>query len=187
MKPVGDTSRDGLTINGYLTLPAGKDAKSLPVVIHPHGGPWARNVWGYNPEVQFLASRGYAVLQMNFRGSTGYGRKLWEGSFRQWGRAMQDDITDDVQWLIKQGIADPKRVAIYGGSYGSYTTLAEVTPDLYAAAVDYMGVSNIFAFMKTIPPLWEPMRDLVYEMVRNPENDKDLLQAVSPIFLAVQI
>ena len=187
MKPVRYTSRDGLTINGYLTLPAGKEANSLPVVINPHGGPWARNVWGYNPEVQFLASRGYAVLQMNFRGSTGYGRKLWEASFRQRGRAMQDDVTDGVQWLMKEGIADPKRVAIYGGSYGSYATLAEVTRDLYAAAVDYVGVSNIFTFMKTIPPLWEPMRDMVYEMVGNPESDKDLLQAVSPIFLAEQI
>ena len=100
---------------------------------------------------------------------------------------MQDDVTDGVQWLMKEGIADPKRVAIYGGSYGSYATLAEVTPDLYAAAVDYVGVSNIFTFMKTIPPLWEPMRDMVYEMVGNPESDKDLLQAVSPIFLAKQI
>ena len=189
MKPVSYTSRDGLTINGYLTLPAGKEAKNLPVVINPHGGPWARDVWGYNPEVQFLASRGYAVLQMNFRGSTGYGRKFWEASFRQWGRAMQDDITDGVQWLIKEGIADPKRVAIYGGSYGGYATLAGVTltPDLYAAAVDYVGVSNMFTFMKTIPPYWEPMRDMFYEMVGNPEKDKDFLQAVSPIFLAGKI
>ncbi len=189
MKPVSYKSRDGLTINGYLTLPQGKDAKNLPVVINPHGGPWARDVWGYNSEVQFLANRGYAVLQMNFRGSTGYGRKFWEASFRQWGRTMQDDITDGVQWLIKEGIADPKRVAIYGGSYGGYATLAGVTltPDLYAAAVDYVGVSNMFTFMKTIPPYWEPLRDMFYEMVGNPEKDKDFLQAVSPIFLAEKI
>ena len=126
MKPVEYKSRDGLTIHGYLTLPLGREAKNLPVVINPHGGPWYRDTWGFNPEVQFLANRGYAVLQMNFRGSTGYGRKFWEASFKQWGQAMQDDITDGVQWLIKQGIADPKRVAIYGGSYGGYATLAGV-------------------------------------------------------------
>ncbi len=124
MKPIEYKSRDGLTIHGYLTLPLGREAKNLPVVINPHGGPWYRDTWGFNPEVQFLANRGYAVLQMNFRGSTGYGRKFWEASFKQWGQKMQDDITDGVQWLIKQGIADPKRVAIYGGSYGGYATLA---------------------------------------------------------------
>ena len=189
MKPVTYKSRDGLTINGYLTLPAGVEAKNLPVVINPHGGPWARDVWGYNPEVQLLANRGYAVLQMNFRGSTGYGRKFWEASFRQWGRAMQDDITDGVQWLIKEGVADPKRVAIYGGSYGGYATLAGVTltPDLYAAAVNYVGVSNMFTFMKTIPPYWEPLREMFYEMVGNPEKDEAYLRAVSPVFLVDKI
>lgn len=124
MKPIEYKSRDGLTINGYLTLPKGVAAKNLPVVVNPHGGPWYRDTWTYNPEVQFLANRGYAVLQINFRGSTGYGRKFWEASFKQWGRAMQNDITDGVQYLIKQGIADPKRVGIYGGSYGGYATLA---------------------------------------------------------------
>ena len=137
------------------------------MVVNPHGGPWSRDTWGFNPEVQFLANRGYAVLQMNFRGSTGYGRKFWEASFKQWGQTMQDDITDGVQWLIKQGIADPKRVAIYGGSYGGYATLAGVTftPDLYAAAVDYVGVANMFTFMKTIPPYWKPFLDMFHEMV----------------------
>ncbi len=137
MKPIEFTSRDGQTIHGYLTLPLGRDPKNLPVVVNPHGGPWARDTWGYNPEVQFLANRDYAVLQITFRGSTGYGRKFWEASFKEWGKPMQDDITDGVQWLIKQGIADPKKVAIYGGSYGGYATLAGVTftPDLYAAAV----------------------------------------------------
>ena len=184
MKPVSYKSRDGLTIHGYLPLPVGKEARNLPVVVNPHGGPWARDVWGYNAEVQFLANRGYAVFQMNFRGSTGYGRKFWEASFRQWGRTMQDDITDGVQWLIKEGIADPKRVAIYGASYGGYATLAGVTltPDLYAAAVNYVGVSNMFTFMKTIPPYWEPLREMFYEMVGNPEKDKEFLQAVSPVF-----
>jgi dipeptidyl aminopeptidase/acylaminoacyl peptidase len=114
------------------------------------GGPWARDTWGYNPEVQFLANRGYALLQVNFRGSTGYGRKFWESSFKQWGRTMQNDISDGVQWLVDQGIADRKRVAIYGGSYGGYATLAGVTftPNLYAAAVDYVGVSNLFTFLQ---------------------------------------
>ncbi len=189
MKPISYTSRDGLTINGYLTLPKGVAAKNLPVVINPHGGPWARDAWRFNPEVQFLANRGYAVFQMNFRGSTGYGRKFWEASFKQWGKTMQDDVTDGVQWLIKEGIADPKRVAIYGGSYGGYTTLAGIafTPDLYAAAVDYVGVSNLFTFMNTIPPYWKPFLDMFQEMVGDPVKDKDLLAATSPALHADKI
>ena len=189
MKPVSYKSRDGLTINGYLTLPKGVAAKNLPVVVNPHGGPWARDQWRFNPEVQFLANRGYAVFQMNFRGSTGYGRKFWEASFKQWGKTMQDDVTDGVQWLIKEGIADPKRVAIYGGSYGGYTTLAGITftPDLYAAAVDYVGVSNLFTFMGTIPPYWKPYLEMLHEMVGHPENDKALLTATSPVFHADKI
>ena len=184
MKPVTYTSRDGLKINGYLTLPKGREAKNLPVIVNPHGGPWARDSWGFNPEVQFLANRGFAVFQMNFRGSTGYGRTFWEKSFKQWGRAMQDDITDGVQWLVKEGIADPRRVGIYGGSYGGYATLSGVTftPDLYAAAVDYVGVANLFTFMKTIPPYWAPFLKMMQEMVGDPEKDKDLLTASSPVF-----
>jgi dipeptidyl aminopeptidase/acylaminoacyl peptidase len=184
MKPIKYVSRDGLTINGYLTLPKGVDAKNLPVVVNPHGGPWARDNWGFNPEVQFLANRGYAVLQMNFRGSVGYGREFWEKSFKQWGKAMQDDITDGVNWLINEGIADSKRVAIYGASYGGYATLAGITftPDLYTCAVDYVGVSNLFTFMKTIPPYWKPYLDMMYEMVGDPEKDKELMTAASPVF-----
>ncbi len=184
MKPIKYQSRDGLTIHGYLTLPKGVPARNLPVVVNPHGGPWYRDQWGYNPEVQFLANRGYAVLQVNFRGSVGYGRKFWEASFKQWGKAMQDDITDGVQWLIKQGIADPKRIGIYGGSYGGYATLAGLvfTPDLYAAGVDYVGVSNLFTFMKSIPPYWKPYLEMIYEMVGHPEKEKDLLTAASPVF-----
>jgi dipeptidyl aminopeptidase/acylaminoacyl peptidase len=183
MKPIKYTSRDGLVINGYLTLPKGSSGKNLPVVVNPHGGPWARDVWRFNPEVQFLANRGYAVFQMNFRGSTGYGRKFWQASFKQWGKTMQDDVTDGVQWLVKEGIADPKRVAIYGGSYGGYTTLAGITftPDLYAAAVDYVGVSNLFTFMKTIPPYWKPYLEMFAEMVGDAEKDKDLLASASPV------
>ena len=185
--PIEYKSRDGLTIQGYLTLPKGytkKTAKNLPVVVNPHGGPWARDGWGFNPEIQFLANRGYAVLQMNFRGSTGYGREFFEASFKKWGREMQDDITDGTNWLIEQGIADPKRIAIYGGSYGGYATLMGLVkePDLYACGVDYVGVSNMFTFMKTIPPYWEPMLEMMYEMVGNPTADSLMLREVSPVF-----
>ncbi len=185
--PITYDARDGLTINGYLTLPKGYDmntAKNLPVVINPHGGPWARDDWGFNPEIQFLANRGYAVLQMNFRGSVGYGRRFWEASFKKWGREMQDDITDGTKWLIDQGIADKDRIAIYGGSYGGYATLMGLVkePDLYAAGVDYVGVSNMFTFMKTIPPYWEPMLQMMYEMVGDVEADSVMLKEVSPVF-----
>ncbi len=184
MKPISYKTRDGLTIHGYLTVPKGMPPKNLPVVVNPHGGPWYRDSWTFNPEVQFLANRGYAVFQMNFRGSVGYGKAFWEASFKQWGKTMQDDITDGVNWLIKEGIADPKRIAIYGGSYGGYATLAGVTftPDLYACAVDYVGVSNLFTFLKTIPPYWKPMLDMMYEMVGDPQKDSALLAASSPVF-----
>jgi len=189
VKPISYTARDGLTIRGYLTLPKGVPAKNLPVIVNPHGGPWYRDSWGYNGEIQFLANRGYAVLQMNFRGSVGYGRKFWEASFKQWGLAMQDDITDGVNWLIKEGIADPKRIAIYGASYGGYATLMGVTktPDLYAAAVDYVGVSNMFTFMKSIPPYWKPFLEMMTEMVGDAEKDKAQLTATSPALNADRI
>jgi dipeptidyl aminopeptidase/acylaminoacyl peptidase len=189
MRAIEYSTRDGLTIPGYLTLPNGVEAKKLPLVVNPHGGPWARDVWGWDPEVQMLANRGYAVLQMNYRGSTGFGRKFWEASFKQWGRKMQDDITDGVQYLIKEGIADPKRICIYGASYGGYATLAGVvfTPDLYACAVDYVGVSNIFTMYKTIPPYWKPLQEMTYEMVGDPVKDKELLTAISPVFHAERI
>lgn len=189
MKPVKYTSRDGMTIHGYLTLPVGMEAKNLPLVVNPHGGPWARDQWGFNPEVQFLANRGYAVLQMNFRGSTGYGRAFWESSFKQWGRTMQNDITDGVKWMIDQGIADKDRIAIYGGSYGGYATLAGLafTPDLYKCGVDYVGVSNLFTFMKTIPPYWEPLKQMLYEMVGDPVKDSLMLAEASPVFHANKI
>lgn len=189
MQPVSYTTRDSITIHGYLTLPKGIEPKNLPVVVNPHGGPWARDQWGYNPEVQLLANRGYAVLQMNFRGSTGYGRKFWESSFKEWGKKMQDDVTDGVEWLKKEGIADPKHIAIYGGSYGGYATLAGVafTPDLYAAAVDYVGVANLFTFMNTIPPYWKPYLDQFHEMVGDPKKDSLLLAEASPVLHADKI
>ena len=189
MLPIHFQSRDGLTIYGYLTLPKGVEPKNLPVVINPHCGPWARDHWGFNPEVQFLVNRGMAVLQMNFRGSTGYGKAFWQAGFKQWGRQMQDDITDGVQWLIQQGIADPKRVGIYGGSYGGYATLAGVTftPDLYACGVDYVGPSNLFTLLASFPPYWGLEIQKFYEMVGDPVKDKELLTAVSPLFHADRI
>jgi dipeptidyl aminopeptidase/acylaminoacyl peptidase len=189
VRPIEYESRDGLTIHGYLTVPNGATAKNLPVIVNPHGGPWFRDGWGFNPEVQFLASRGYAVLQVNYRGSTGYGRKFWEASFKEWGFRMQDDITDGVQWLIKEGIADPKRICIYGGSYGGYATLEGLvkTPDLYACGVDYVGVSNLFTFMKTIPPYWKPFLGMMHEMVGDPEKDKKRMTAASPALNAERI
>ena len=183
MRPVEYKSRDGLTIHGYLTLPKGSAGKNLPVVINPHGGPWTRDSWGYRSEIQFLANRGFAVFQMNYRGSTGYGREFWEISFKQWGKTMQDDITDGVNWLVKEGIADPDRIAIYGASYGGYATLAGLTftPDLYACGVDYVGVSSLFTFMESMPPYWELYREMMYEMVGHPEKDKELLASSSPL------
>lgn len=192
MHPVCYTTRDGLQIEAYLTLPDGltpDTAKQLPIVVNPHGGPWARDCWGYSSEVQFLSNRGYAVFQMNFRGSTGYGRHFLEASYKQWGLKMQNDITDGVKWLIEQGIANPNRIAIYGGSYGGYATLAGLTftPDLYACGIDYVGVSNLFTFMKTIPPYWRPMLEMMYEQVGHPEHDADQLAATSPALHADKI
>lgn len=195
MNPVVYTTSDGLRIEAYLSLPQGYeleenadvprlkgDKSPLPVIVNPHGGPWARDYWGYSSEVQFLCSRGYAVFQMNFRGSTGYGRHFLEASYKQWGLKMQDDITEGVEWLIAQGIADANRVAIYGGSYGGYATLAGIcfTPHLYRCAIDYVGVSNLFTFMQTIPPYWRPMLEMMYEQVGHPENDAEQLASTSP-------
>lgn len=192
MLPVEYRSRDGLRIEAYLTLPAGRTlatAERLPVVVNPHGGPWARDTWGFNPEVQFLANRGYAVLQMNFRGSTGFGRRFTEIAYGQWGQTMQDDISDGVQWLVDKGIADPARIAIYGGSYGGYASLQGIVkePERYACAVDYVGVSNLFTFLQTIPPYWKPMLDMMYEMVGNPATDAEMLRANSPALNAERI
>jgi dipeptidyl aminopeptidase/acylaminoacyl peptidase len=189
MKPIEYTSRDGLKIMGYLFLPKDAEPKNLPVVVNPHGGPWARDSWGFRADSQFLANRGYAVLQMNFRGSTGFGKKFWQSSFKQWGLKMQDDVTDGVAWLVQKEIADKDRVAIYGGSYGGYSTLAGLafTPDLYRCGVDYVGVSNIFTLMETVPPYWKPMREMYYEMIGNPETEKELLTRASPVFHADKI
>ncbi|MGH9195143.1 MAG: alpha/beta hydrolase family protein, partial [Acidimicrobiia bacterium] len=148
-------SRDGLTIHGYLTFPVGSDLKNLPTIIHPHGGPWGRDLWGYNPMVQWMANRGYLVVQMNFRGSTGYGKDFLNAGDLEWGAKMQDDITDSVDYVVGKGFADPKRLVILGGSYGGYATLAGATftPDLFCCAVDIVGPSNLITFLESISPL----------------------------------
>ncbi|MDH3651154.1 MAG: S9 family peptidase [Saprospiraceae bacterium] len=183
MESIQYQSRDGLTIHGYLTRPKGTTG-SVPTVVNPHGGPWVRDGWGYNPEVQLLASRGYATFQVNYRGSTGYGKSFWKAGFKKWGREMQDDISDGVRWLVDEGITDSTRICIYGGSYGGYATLAGVTftPHLYRCAIDYVGVSNLFTFMKTIPPYWKPYLQMMYEMVGDPEKDSEEMEAASPVF-----
>nr|NGX63389.1 Dipeptidyl aminopeptidase BIII [Candidatus Anoxychlamydiales bacterium] len=189
MIPISYKARDGLVIHGYLTLPVDKSKKSVALVVHPHGGPWVRDYWGFNPEVQFLANQGYAVLQMNYRGSTGYGKKFVEASFKQWGLKMQDDITDGVLWTINQKIADSKKIAIYGASYGGYAALMGIvkTPNLYAAAVDYVGVSNMFTFLETLPPYWILEKQMLNEMVGDPKKDKEQFIETSPALNADKI
>lgn len=191
MKPIRYKARDGLEIPGYLTVPKGVKAKNLPIVVLPHGGPWARDNWGYDPYSQFLANRGYGVFQPNFRASTGYGKKFFNAGKRQWGDDMQNDITDGVEYLIKKGIADPGEVAIFGGSYGGYATLAGLafTPDLYKCGVDYVGVSNLLTFLNSIPPYWETARKFLNEQVGDPENPEDVerLKRQSPLFSADKI
>lgn len=183
MKPIHFTTRDGLKIPGYLSLPVGK-SENLPLIVNPHGGPWVRDEWRYNPEVQFLVSRGYAVLQINYRGSAGYGRVFLEKAFGKWGLSMQEDIEDGVNWAIEQKFADPGRIVIYGASYGGYAALMGIvkTPGLYKAAVDYVGVSSLFTFFESFPPYWEKFREMMYEMVGHPEKDKEQFELTSPVF-----
>jgi len=184
MKPISYKTRDGLTVNGYLTLPNGMLSKNLPVIVMPHGGPDSRNSWGYNSEVQFLASRGYAVFQVNFRGSKGYGKNFWIAGFKEWGAKMQNDITDGVQWLIAQKIADPSRIGIYGFSFGGFSALHGLisNPELYKCGASYSGFTNLFTYFKDIPPYYRPYLQMYYETVGNPETDADYFRAVSPIF-----
>jgi dipeptidyl aminopeptidase/acylaminoacyl peptidase len=191
MKSIRYPSSDGLEIPAYLTLPKGISEKSPPTIIFPHGGPWARDFWGYNGYAQFFANRGYAVLSMNFRGSTGYGKKFLDAGNKEWGRKMQDDITWGVKYLVHEGIADPKRVGIFGGSYGGYATLAgvTVTPDLYAAGVELFGPSNLITLMESIPPYWESIRAMFYKRMGDPTtpDGKALLVERSPLTSAAKI
>ena len=191
MQTIRYKSSDGLEISAYLTLPKGVPAKSLPTLVVPHGGPWARDNWGYNSLAQFFANRGYAVLMPNFRGSTGYGKKFLNAGNGEWGRKMQDDLTYGVQHLIAQGTADPKRIGIIGGSYGGYATLAGVafTPDLYRAAVDIVGPSNLITLLEAIPPYWEAGRKLMYSRMADPTTPagKAWMQERSPLNSAAKI
>ena len=190
-KPYHYKSSDGLDIPAYLTLPKGLPAKNLPLVVYPHGGPWARDSFGYDTNAQFLANRGYAVLQPNFRASTGYGKKFLNAGNGEWGRKMQDDITWGVKALVASGVVDPKRVGISGGSYGGYATLAGVafTPTLYAAAVAYVAPSNLITLLDAIPPYWEAGRKQMYTRMGDPTTPqgKALLTAESPLTQAKAI
>ena len=185
-QPIHFEARDGFCIHGYLTLPKGVTPQELPLVVRPHGGPWTRDTWGYDGEAQFLANRGYAVLFLNFRGSTGYGKAFLHAGKKQWGEKMQDDITDGVQYLIKRGIVDPKKVAIYGGSYGGYAALAGLafTPNLYCAGISLVGPSNLLTLLATVPPYWQSARGHLKEYLGDLDNPEDVarLKRQSPLF-----
>lgn len=191
MKAITYKSSDGLEIPAFLTVPKNVEAKNLPLVVNPHGGPWARDGWGYDTYAQFLANRGYAVLQMNFRGSTGYGKKFLNSGNKEWGQKMQDDITFGVKHLVSQGIVDSKRVGIMGGSYGGYATLAALafTPDIYAAGVAIVAPSNLITLLESIPPYWEAGRIIFHERMGNPNTaeGKAQLMRQSPLNSATKI
>lgn len=189
MKPIEFTARDGLTIHGYLTWPVSEQRTNLPMVLNVHGGPWARDTWGYDAEAQWFTNRGYACLQVNFRGSTGYGKEFLNAGDREWGRNMHNDLVDAVNWVVEQGIADSKRIAIYGGSYGGYAALvgATFTPDLFCCAVDIVGPSNLNTLIRTIPPYWSTFLAIFHKRVGNPDTEEEFLNSRSPLFKVDQI
>ncbi|SMC65152.1 S9 family peptidase [Pedobacter africanus] len=184
MKPVSYISRDGLRIHGYITLPLNKAAQNLPVVVLPHDAAAQRNLWGYNPEVQFLANRGYAVFQVNYRGSSGYGKTFAAAGFKEWGGKIQDDIDDGVKWLIGKKIADPKRIALYGSGFGGYIALngLYLSKGMYTCAASNSGVINLLTYLKSIPPYQKPNLQMYYEVIGNPVKDMDRMRQVSPLF-----
>ncbi|MBE9573105.1 MAG: S9 family peptidase, partial [Proteobacteria bacterium] len=166
IEPISFKSRDGLTIHGYITYPVRKGKANLPMVLNVHGGPWYRDSWGYNPEAQWFANRGYVCLQVNFRGSTGYGKDFVNAGDKEWGGKMHNDLVDGVNWAIEQGIADSKKVSIFGWSYGGYAALvgATFTPDLFCCAVDIVGPSNLITWITTLPPYAAPALALLYRI-----------------------
>jgi dipeptidyl aminopeptidase/acylaminoacyl peptidase len=183
MEPFSFTARDGFTVHGYATFPPGAGREGLPAVLNVHGGPWARDVWGFNPEAQWLANRGYLCVQVNFRGSTGYGKDFLNAGDRQWAAAMHDDLVDAVAFAVEQGWADPSRFAIYGGSYGGYSALvgATFTPGVFRCAVDVVGPSNLITLIKSVPPYWKPLLSLFKARVGDPDTEADLLWSRSPL------
>jgi dipeptidyl aminopeptidase/acylaminoacyl peptidase len=189
MLPVTIPARDGLTLHGYLTLPTGEQRTNLPLVLHVHGGPWSRNTWGYHPEAQWLANRGYACLQVNFRGSTGYGKAFLNAGVKEWGHKMHNDLVDSVNWAIQQGIADPQKVAIYGSSYGGYAALvgATFTPDLFCCAIDIAGPGNLVSLLRSFPPYWSTYLATFHKHVGNPDTEEEFLQSRSPLFFVDRI
>jgi dipeptidyl aminopeptidase/acylaminoacyl peptidase len=182
-------ARDGLSLPCYLALPPGSVREKLPLVLNVHGGPWHRDRWEFRADVQWLTNRGYAVLLVNFRGSTGFGKSFLHAADKEWGRKMQNDLTDAVGWAVDSGYADPDRIAIYGGSYGGYAALAGAafTPDLYCCAISIVGPSSILTWMDAIPPYWEPMREMIHTRVGDPETDLDMLKARSPLYAVDRI
>ena len=189
MEPFSFPARDGLVIHGYVTFPPGLGREKLPTVLNVHGGPQARDVWGYHPEAQWLANRGYLCVQVNYRGSVGYGKGFVAAGDREWGGKMHDDLVDAVDYVAAQGWADRSRVAIYGGSYGGYAALvgAAFTPDVFCCAVDIVGPSNLKTLLETVPPYWAPMIAQLYRRVGNPETDEEFLWSRSPLSRARDI
>jgi dipeptidyl aminopeptidase/acylaminoacyl peptidase len=189
MQAVTYLARDGMKVPSYLTVPVGVDPENLPLVIAPHGGPWARDQWGFDPWTQLLANRGYAVLQPNFRGSTGYGKNHLNAGNKQWGGDMQNDLSDGVKWAIDTGLADPDRVAIMGGSYGGYATLAGMafTPELYRCGIDMVGPSNVKTLFESFPPYWSVRKKRWIKRVGDVEGDEEWNRKISPLFHADQI
>jgi dipeptidyl aminopeptidase/acylaminoacyl peptidase len=189
MEPFSFPARDGLVIHGYLTFPPGLGRTGLPAVVDVHGGPQVRDTWGYNPEAQWLANRGYLCIQVNYRGSTGYGKAFVAAGDREWGGKMHDDLVDAVDYAVSKGWADRSKVAIYGGSYGGYAALvgAAFTPDVFCCAVDIVGPSNLKTLLETIPPYWAPMIAQLYRRVGNPETDAEFLWSRSPLSRARDI
>jgi len=188
MKPVAFSSRDGLKLRGYLTLPR-RGVKPFPMILLVHGGPWTRDGWGYDPEVQWFADRGYACLQVNFRGSTGFGKKFVNAGNKEWGRKMQNDLSDAVAWAVGQGIADPKRVGIFGASYGGYAALAAATftPRVFQCAVDLFGPSDLVTLIRNMPPYWSVEKNNILRRMGDPEKEVALLRERSPLFFTDRV